>query len=111
MWEAGDDDEVSTLQGLGNISQEWGDTGEEEEKEQEKRLCQAQSFPVPLEACTREFSGKTEVWNSLGGDKIPKLVHGGIGSGNPRSFWFHVVPLLMVLQHVPEHQWDTWMSR
>lgn len=73
MWEAGDDDEVSALQGLGNISQGWGDTRGEEEEE-EKRLCQAQSFPVPLEPRTGEFSGKTEAWNSLGGDKRSKLV-------------------------------------
>lgn len=65
---------------------------------------------MPLEPHTREFSGKTEVWNSLGGDKISQLVH-SIGSGSPRSFWFHVVTLLMVLQHVLEQQWDTRMSR
>lgn len=78
MWEAGDDNEVSAPQGLGNISQGWGDTGEGKEEE-EKRLCQAQSFPVPLEPRTREFSGKTEAGNNLGGDKISKLVQSGIG--------------------------------
>lgn len=54
MWEAGDDDEVSTPQGLGNISQGWGDTGEEK-KEEEKRLCQAQSFPSAIGATYRSI--------------------------------------------------------
>lgn len=57
MWEPGDDNEVNHLQGLGNISEGWGDTSDQEE---EKQLCQAWSIPVALKPHTKEvnlFSG------------------------------------------------------
>lgn len=49
MWEPGYDNEINCFQGLGNISEEWGDTSD---KEEEKRLCQAQSLPAAPKPCT-----------------------------------------------------------